>query len=84
MPNIIASRKPSVGDEFTVHTSLWARVGSAFSIIFGGKRVGLARVVHDYSRDDKYKTECCGGKRRHLGKNMARMKVENIFDDADD
>lgn len=84
MPNIIAKEKPEVGDEFTVHTSLWARVGSAFSIIFGGNRIGLARVIHDYSQDEKYTVEVCGGRISNLGRNMARMKVERIFDDADD
>lgn len=84
MPNIIAREKPEVGDEFTVHTNLWARIGSAFSLIFGGKRIGLARVIHDYSQGDDYTVTTWGGRVSNLGKNMARMRVERIFDDTDD
>ena len=84
MPKIIASVMPKEDDEFTVHTSLWARVGSAFSVIFGGKRVGLARVIHDFSQDEDYTVETCGGRISNLAKNMARLKVEKIFDDPND
>lgn len=84
MPNIIAKEKPEVGDEFNVHTSLWARVGSAFSIIFGGHRIGLARVIHDYSHDEKYEADLCGGRHINLGRNTARLRVERIFDEDDD
>ena len=61
MPNIIARNRPNEGDEFVVRTSLLAKVSSAFSIIFGGKRIGLARVEHDFSHDEKYTVELCGG-----------------------
>lgn len=80
MPNLIARHMPELGQEMTVRTSLLAKVGSAFSVIFSGRRVGLARVIKDFSKDERYHIEVHGHGLTNMAKNMVRMKVERVYD----
>lgn len=75
---------PEVGDEFTVRTSLLSKVGSAFSIVFKGARIGLGRVVEDFHNDERYSSDVHGGGRRNLGFHMYKIRTERIFGEDDE
>lgn len=78
MPKIIANKNPDVGDEFNIFVAIGSGIGAVFSIIFGGKRVGTARVITDHSKNPRFGTPVHGGNVAP-GKGYYRVKVERKF-----
>ncbi len=84
MPQIVANQTPIVGEEFVIRANLLSKVGSCFSIVFNGVRVGVARVVRDYHSEKQWTREKHGGGLTNLAFHKYGIKVERIFGDDDD
>lgn len=87
MPNIIVKRIPEEGEKFNVRTHLLSKVGSCFSLLFNGVRVGVARVVENHHDNEFFHRAVHGdgddegGGIRNLAHHVYGVQVERIFGD---
>lgn len=62
------------GEVFNARLNLMSKVGSVFSLFFGGQRYGSARVIAEPCKDQKYQVEM----QRQGGMNQTNM-AQNVY-----